>query len=68
VVFKNQARGTEDKRKKEFVNVSWEQRGNRVVLVLTITLLGPLAIGFPQTLHEVSRNILGLIKEWGAGG
>jgi hypothetical protein len=58
VIFKNQARGTDDKRKKEFVNVS-------LVLALIyfddgllIILLGSSAVGLPQALHEVSSSFL----------
>lgn len=50
VVFKNQARGTEDKnKKKEFVNVSFSLfRINDTMLISA----GYVAVRFPQTLHE----------------
>lgn len=56
MIFKNQARGTEDKRKKEFVNVS-----HVLVLIyfddgLLIILLGSSAVGLSQALHEVSSS------------
>src|SRR3954451_2601192 len=51
VVFKNQARGTENRDGKEFVNV-----GSSLVLlwfltVKLIVLLGPPSFRFPQALH-----------------
>jgi hypothetical protein len=59
VIFKNQARGTEDKRKKEFVNV-----GSPLPLRLRWASVrartdvsrdpGSAAIGLPQAVHEVS--------------
>jgi len=56
VIFKNQARGTDDKRKKEFVNVS-------LVLVLIyfddrllIIFLGSSSVGLSQAVHEVSSS------------
>jgi hypothetical protein len=56
VIFKNQARGTDDKRKKEFVNVSLA-----LVLIffddsLLIIFLGSSALGLSQALHEVSSS------------
>ena len=46
VVFKNQARGTEDKGKKEFVNV--RLNGSMTVTTILISLSpGPLTFGFP---------------------
>ena len=56
MIFKNQARGTDDKRKKEFVNVSLA-----LVLIffddgLLIILLGSSALGLSQALHEVSSS------------
>lgn len=52
VVFKNQARGTEDKgKRKEFINVSSLDHPLRWSLMLTMRV-GSSAIGFPQTVHE----------------
>lgn len=45
VVFKNQARGTEDKKKKEFVNVSTKP-SSRVIYKLT-SCPGSSAVRFP---------------------
>lgn len=56
VVFKNQARGTEDKGKKEFINVSfylwvpWSIVANRLTI-------GSFAFGFPQAVYEQVRQV-----------
>lgn len=51
VVFKNQARGTEDKgKKKEFINVSFPRRDALMELVLTI-FKGHVALRLPQEVH-----------------
>lgn len=63
VVFKNQARGTEDKRGKEFVNVS---ACFFIIYYAMILILhaGSVAIGLPQEIHgelvllQESMNLL----------
>jgi hypothetical protein len=51
VVFKNQARGTEDKgKKKEFINVSFPRRDALMELMLTI-FEGYVAFRLPQEVH-----------------
>lgn len=72
VVFKNQARGTENRDGKEFVNV-----GNSLVLLWILTvklivLLGPPSFRFPQALHGMhwtcqlpstsSNDIIGQVR------
>jgi hypothetical protein len=56
VIFKNQARGTDDKRKKEFVNVSLVPTLIFFDDGLLIILLGSSSIGLSQALHEVSSS------------
>jgi len=56
VVFKNQARGTDDKGKKEFVNVS----SHKCTLICfklwsTNLSLGSPPVGLPQAVHEQVR-------------
>ncbi len=50
VVFKNQARGTEDKRKKEFVNVRLLQPSMQMIDWLIIST-GSLTFRLPQAIH-----------------
>lgn len=56
VVFKNQARGTEDRnKKKEFVNVSFPPLvtiHSCILPVLLILFIGCTTIRLPQTFHE----------------
>jgi hypothetical protein len=56
VIFKNQARGTDDKRKKEFVNVSLALALIFFDNGLLIIILGSSALGLSQALHEVSSS------------
>jgi hypothetical protein len=56
VIFKNQARGTDDKRKKEFVNVSFVPALICFDDGLLIIFLGPSAVGLSQAVHEVSSS------------
>ena len=61
VVFKNQARGTEDKGKKEFVNVSFPQCVSRS-LITNLDLLGYAAVRFPQAVYEPVCEVT--IRPW----
>ncbi|KFY42900.1 hypothetical protein V495_04280 [Pseudogymnoascus sp. VKM F-4514 (FW-929)] len=54
VIFRNQARGTEGKDKKEFVNVSSLGAGNGV---RANTWIGLAEIGFPQEVYEQVREV-----------
>lgn len=69
VVFKNQARGTEDKGKKpEFVNVSpflFVSLIPLVELLLTSWCTGFVAVRFPQEVHEQVRAVMGAIGDAG---
>ena len=47
VVFKNQARGTEDKRKKEFVNVGEMHDLRRWQRLRLMGMTGPSTLGLP---------------------
>jgi hypothetical protein len=59
VVFKNQARGTENRNKKEFVNVRRTFFANVEDSKADITT-GSTALGFPQAIHgEFAQTILG---------
>lgn len=51
VIFRNQARGTEGKDKKEFVNVSSLGRGGEVGREANFWI-GLAEIGFPQEVYE----------------
>ncbi len=59
VVFKNQARGTEEKgKRKEFINVSFWGVGVVVVgLCADCVFLGPAALGFSQEVYEQVRSL-----------
>lgn len=55
VVFRNQARGTENKGKKEFVNVRL-YHFRAVSTTLLMRPLGSTPLGLPQTIHGAYRS------------
>ena len=59
-MFKNQARGTEDKRKKEFVNVRHSKENQETESLEANSYLGSSSFRFPPTLYgEFSQRAFG---------